>query len=174
MPFTLYHFGPSGLIGLGLRKYIDVPVFLLANIIVDLEVLAVNLFGLGWPAHRYVHTLLIGAAAGAVWGLAAYSLRNIFKKIMQILHIPYKTSLRKMVISGILGVWLHVAIDAFYHWDVQIFWPSKIRPLYELLSKGQVIAVCIAFFVAAIILYAITSVSYIKQNKTQKASQESN
>lgn len=174
MPFTPYHFGPSAFLGLSLKRWFDVPVFIFANVIVDIEVLAVNLLGLGWSVHRYVHTLLIGAAAGAVWGLAAYLLRNIFKKIMQILHIPYETSLWKMVVSGILGVWLHVVTDAVYHWDVQIFWPSKIRPLYELLSKGQVIAVCIAFFIAAVILYVITFVSYTKQDKTKKAPKKSN
>ena len=93
---------------------------------------------------------------------------------MQILRIPYETGFWKMVISGILGVWLHVVTDAVYHWDVQIFWPSKIRPLYELLSKRQVIVVCIASLVAAVFLYVITFVSYTKQNKTQKTSQESN
>jgi membrane-bound metal-dependent hydrolase YbcI (DUF457 family) len=168
LPFTPYHFGPSAFIGLSLKRWLDVPVFVLANVIVDIEVL----FAGAWPHHQYWHwhSLSIGTLVGAIWGLAAYPLRNIFKKIMQILHIPYKTGLRKMVISGILGVWLHVAIDAFYHWDVQIFWPSKTSPLYELLTKGQVTAICIAFFVAAVLLYVITFVSYTKQNKTQKAS----
>ena len=68
MPFTPYHFGPSGFVGLVFRKWIDMPVFVLANVIVDVEVLAVGLFGLGWPIHRYCHTLLIGAVVGALWG----------------------------------------------------------------------------------------------------------
>jgi len=155
MPFTPYHFGPSAFIGLSLKRWLDVPAFILANVVVDIEVL----FAGAWPHHQYWHwhTLSIGTLVGAIWGLAAYPLRNIFKKIMQVLHIPYETGLWKMVISGILGVWLHVITDALYHWDVQIFWPSKISPLYELLSKGQLIAVCIAFFVAAVILYAFIS-----------------
>ncbi|MHC4299546.1 MAG: hypothetical protein ACYS7Y_19890 [Planctomycetota bacterium] len=36
MPFTPYHFGPSGCVGLILRKWIDVPVFVLTNVIIDI------------------------------------------------------------------------------------------------------------------------------------------
>jgi len=165
MPFTPYHFGPSGFIGLVFRRYIDIPVFVLVNVIVDIEVL----FSDGYPVHGYCHTLLVGAVVGVIWAVAAYPLRHLFKRAMQILRIPYQTGFWKMVVSGVLGAWLHVAIDGIYHWDVRMFWPSKAKPLYELLSKGQVETICIAFFFAALIPYAIAFVSYIKQNKTKKA-----
>jgi len=168
MPFTPYHFGPSGFIGLIFRKWIDLPVFVLANIIVDIEVLVIGLLGLGWPMHRYFHTLLIGAVIGVIWAVIAYRLRHFFKKMMQILRIPYKTGFRKMIISGVLGVWLHVVTDGIYHWDVQMFWPGGTKPLWRLLSQGQVKAVCIGFFVAAVIVYATTMLPYAKQNKTEK------
>ncbi|UCC22565.1 MAG: hypothetical protein JSW23_00375 [Planctomycetota bacterium] len=174
MPFTPYHFGPSGFIGLALRKYIDVPVFVLANVIVDIEVLVLNLFQTGWPMHRYAHSLLVGAAVGVIWAIVAYPLRHLFKRIMQIIRIPYQTNLRKMVISGVLGAWLHVVIDAIYHWDVLLLWPSTARPLWQLVSRGQLKAICIGFFVPAVILYVITAVSYKKQNKPEKADQQAN
>jgi len=140
-------------------------VFVLANIIVDIEVLVIWPLGLGWPVHRYCHTFLIGAVVGAVWGIAAYPLRHFFEKIMQILRVPYQTSFWKMVISGVLGVWLHVGIDAIYHWEVQAFWPSRIKPLWRLVSQGQVKAICVAFFFAALILYATVFTSYVKQDR---------
>jgi hypothetical protein len=156
MPFTPYHFGPSGFIGLTFRKWLDIPVFVLANVVVDIEVLVIGLLGLGWPFHRYTHTLLLGAIAGVTWGIASYPLRHFFGKIMQMFRIPYQTSLWKMVVSGVLGVWLHVSIDAVYHWDVRIFWPSKAKPLYGLISQGWIKAICVASFFAAFILYALT------------------
>ena len=169
MPFTPYHFGPSGFIGLAFRKWIDVPVFVLVNVIVDLEVLIINFLGVGWPIHRYVHTLLIGAAAGIIWALAAWPLRNVFKKTMQILRIPYKPGFWKMLVSGILGVWLHVVIDAIYHWDVRIFWPSKIKPLYALLTKRQTENICLIFFIAAVVLWVVSMISYSKPKKLKEA-----
>ncbi len=165
MPFTPYHFGPNAFFGLTLRKWLDIPVFVLANVVVDIEVLVIRLFGLGWPFHRYTHTLLLGAIAGAIWGIAAYPLRHLFEKIMQMLHIPYQTSLRKMVVSGVLGVWLHVVIDAIYHGDVRIFWPSRARPLYGLINQEQVKTMCVAFLVAAAVIYAFTAILYLKKKK---------
>ena len=169
MPITPYHFGPSVFVGLTLRKWLDIPVFVLANVIVDIEVLVIGLLGLGWPVHRYCHTLLFGVVVGALWGIAAYPLRHFFEKIMQILRIPYQTSLWKMAVSGALGVWLHVVIDAIYHWDVQIFWPSKAKPLWQLISQRQVEILCVGFFVAAAIAYAFAVASYVKQNKVKRA-----
>jgi membrane-bound metal-dependent hydrolase YbcI (DUF457 family) len=170
MPFTPYHFGPSGFIGLVFGKWIDLPVFVLANVIVDIEVLVVMLFGLGWPHHRYCHTLLGGALIGALWGLGAYPLRRLFKSIMQVLYIPYKTSLRKMVISGILGVWLHVLIDGLYHFDVKMFWPFKTewlrQTLHRLITQKQIETICIFFLVAAFIFY-ISAFIVFRKNRVK-------
>ncbi len=172
MPFTPYHFGPSGFIGLTLRKWIDIPVFVLANVIVDIEVLVIMLFDLGWPIHRYCHTLLIGAAVGGLWGVAAYPLRHLFKKIMQLFRVPYKVDLRKMVISGVLGVWLHVLIDGAYHFDIKMFWPYETISLWRVchrhVSAGQIETICVAFFITAVIPYAFAAASYIKQNRVKK------
>jgi hypothetical protein len=159
MPYTPYHFGPSGFLGLVFRKYIDLPVFLLANVIVDIEVLCWQ----HYPQHRYVHTLLLGAVAGIIWGVAAYPMRNIFAKIMAKIYLPYKTSLLKMIASGILGIWLHVIIDAPYNFDIYLFWPSQIMPLHGLVSKSQMQIICIVFWVAAIIIYIITARNYRKE-----------
>lgn len=171
MPFTPYHFGPSGFIGLVFRKWIDVPVFVLANVVVDVEVLVIGFWGLGWPVHRYCHTLLIGAAVGALWGAAAYPLRGLFQKMMRMLRVPYQTNLRKMLVSGILGVWLHVLIDGLYHFDVRVFWPSRTVSLWRLvqrhIGKRDIRTVCIVFLVAAVIPYAIAVASYVKRTRTK-------
>ncbi|MHC4738981.1 MAG: metal-dependent hydrolase [Planctomycetota bacterium] len=168
MPYTPYHFGPSGFVALVFKKYIDIPVFVLANVVVDVEVLVISMLGLGWPIHRYAHTLLIGALAGAIWALAAYPLRHLLKKIMTILRLPYRTSLRRMLISGVLGVWLHVLVDSVYHYDVRLFWPGRIRPLYEILTKQQVKTICLGFFVLAFIEYLLIVKSNMKQNRAEK------
>jgi len=171
MPVTPYHFGPSGFVGLVFRKWIDFPVFVLANVIVDIEVLVVMLFDLGWPRHRYCHTLLIGAAVGALWGLAGWPLRNMFKKIMQLLRIPYKTSLSKMVISGILGLWFHILIDGAYHFDVKILWPNKIisiwRIIHRHLGQGKIQTICLIFFLAGLVAYIFAVRSFSKNSRIQ-------
>lgn len=154
MPFTPYHFGPAGFIGLVFRKYIDLPLFVLVNVVIDLEVL----FSTGRFPHRgwYFHTLLGSAVVGAVFGLALYPLRGIFQWLMNLLRLSYKPTLLKFIISGSLGACFHVFIDAIYHWDVQLLWPNQnARPLWNIISQPQVKIICLAFWAAAIILYII-------------------
>ncbi len=154
MPFTPYHFGPNGFVGLVFRKWIDLPMFLLANVIIDFEVL----FGNGWDVHRvwHFHTFLVGSAVCAAGAIAIYPARHFFEKVMHSFHLPYGTSLRKMIFSGILGAWFHVFIDAIYHYDVQPFWPRPKNPFWRLLSQGQVKAICVAFVVASVAVYLVT------------------
>ena len=166
MPFTPYHFGPSGFISLALRKWIDVPVFILANVIVDIEVLFTG-------HHSYCHTFLIGAAVGATWGVAAYPFRSIFKRLMNLIHVPYTTGFWKMLISGVLGVWLHVLIDGSFHYDVRIFWPNKTPP-WRLINYNywkwmheNAELICQYFLFAALIPYAFAVMSYVRENKLE-------
>lgn len=189
MPFTAYHFGPSGFIGLALRKIIDVPVFLLANVVVDLEVLYNIMFAHTRRPHQvwHFHTLLGGAIAGAVFGTACYWIRPVrwlFEWGMRLVRIRYKPKLSRMIIAGILGAWLHVAIDAIYHFDVQLFWPSKARnlahPLWRLFSKNrqenyqQVQFWCLMCLIGVVILYAHAVFCFIKAKARAAKSKSAN
>ena len=183
MPFTPYHFGPNGFIGLVFRKWIDLPVFLLVNVLIDIEVIADHYIQPGWPVHRiwHFHTLLIGSLAGAVLGAALYlikPLRTSLEKLMTFLRIPSKPTFLKMTASGVLGAWFHVIIDHIYHYDVQPFWPSKAIPLYRLitrpdskLARQSVETACIIFWLLAglVYLYIVVS-SYRKQKYMEQKS----
>lgn len=136
--------------------------------VVDIEVLVIVLFDLGYPDHRYCHTFLVGSVLGLLWGAAAYPSRHLFKWLMQILRIPYQTSFRKMLISGVLGVWLHVLIDGIYHFDVRIFWPSSDlsgwwwTTMHRRLSEEQIKTMCLFFFLAAVVPYLLAVRSFLK------------
>ncbi len=172
MPVTPYHFGPSVFVSLIFRRWLDVPVFVLANIIVDIEVPVIAALGLGWPRHRYAHTLLIGAVVGIVWAVAAYPARPLFERLMQLLRIPYEANFWKMLISGVLGVWFHVLIDSIYHWDVPMLWPSKAKPLFNIIPHDWIKPICVIFFCAALIPYAFAAKSYSKETKPIESEQK--
>lgn len=177
MPYTPYHFGPSGFIALALRKWIDVPVFVLANVVIDLEVLVIGFLHLGRPIHRYCHTLAIGAAVGAIWGFAAYLLlRRPLESLMALVRIRYKAGLAKMIISGALGAALHVLIDAIYHYDVRAFWPNKtsLRRATQYIDRERIVVVCLCFMAVAAVLYVQAVISYRKNAKINKAENENN
>lgn len=173
MPFTPYHFGPSGFLGLTFRKWIDVPVFVLANVAIDVEVAVIGFAGLGWPYHRFCHTLVGGVVVGIALGLIAYPFMPVFKWGMNLIRLPYqRSSLKKLILSGILGSWLHVLIDAIYHWDVQTFWPLIARPLYHLLTKNQVKVGCLIFWVLMLIPYFFAVGEYDKKKAAKTAANQ--
>jgi hypothetical protein len=172
MPFTPFHFGPSGLAGLVFRKWVDLPVFVLANVVIDLEPLTVLAFGLDYPMHGLCHTFLLGGALGLAWGAAAYPARGLFKSLMGLFGLPYQTNLPKMFIAGLLGVWFHVLLDAFCWQDVRPFWPLQANPLLDVLSVGTVYLLCTVCFVPAIALYIILAVSRAKKNMAVRGSEQ--
>lgn len=130
MPFTPYHFGISALPGLGSRGRLNILVLIAANVLIDIEVLADGVFAPGWPVHQlwHFHTLLIGGLAGAVLGAVIYTVkpfRSACQKFNSLLGLTYSPTLISMILSGLLGAWLHVFIDGLYHYDVQILWPIQ-------------------------------------------------
>lgn len=173
MPMTAYHFGLHGFIGLLFKKWLDVPVFVLANVIVDVEVLFRAEY-IGGPLTRWhyphrvfhFHTLLIGGIVGLVFGLSLFPMRKVFGKIMNFFRLSYKPTLMKMGVSGLLGAWLHVIVDAIYHRDVQAFWPNKnYRLLWNRLTQPQVRIFCLYFWIAALVVYIIILLrSFNKRN----------
>lgn len=156
MPVTPYHFGPAGLLGYIFRKWIDLPVFVFANVVIDVEVLVINMMNLGRPFHRLSHTFLFGAVVGAAWGLLAYLGLPTLKWLMKTARIPYQSNALKIILSGILGVWFHVLIDGIYHYDVDPFWPMKKNYLWRLLSQNQVKWICVICFLIFAVLYVLS------------------
>ena len=102
-PYTLYHIGPSGFLGLLLRRWVDIPVFVLSNFAIDLFVLAFRLWQPASFLFEHAHTLLVGAAIGILWGILAYFFRKPFSWIMLKIRLPYKTNIPKMVYAWTLS-----------------------------------------------------------------------
>lgn len=169
MPFTPYHFGPAGFIALIFKRRIDIPAFILVNVAIDIEPLIILIRHLGRPHHRFCHTFLGATAVAIALAVILYPLRNLLKKIVLLFRLPYKTSFLKILIWSMLGAWFHVLIDSICHWDAKPFWPSTAKPLYNLITDQQLKNLCLAFWLAAIILLLInfinTKINECKLNK---------
>ena len=155
MPFTPFHFGPCACVGLPLRKRIDLPVFILSNVVIDLEPGTVMLLGLDLPLHGFFHSFLIGALVGLAWACVAWRGRGILKRLMEFFRIPYETSFKKMVFSGVLGVWFHVILDAPLYRDIHPFYPFKFNPFFGILSPSAIYGLSALSFLPALVLYAL-------------------
>lgn len=153
MPFTPFHFGPAACVALPLRDKVDLPVFVLVNVAVDIEPLLVLLFGLNYPLHGYAHTLLGSAIVGLAFGALAYRFGAQLEHGMAGLHLQYRSGLRKALLSGVAGAWMHVIMDAFLYDDLKLFYPFSGNPLLGLISMPKMYLACELALLPAIALY---------------------
>jgi len=155
MPFTPYHFGINASLGLILKKWLDVPALVLVNVAIDSEVLYfAATASKTYHRHRFFHTYLGAAIVGIVLALMMFPFRKVTAKLAAIIKIPAQTNIFKLIASAVLGAWLHVFIDSFTHWDMRPLSPfSHARHLYRKISEEQIIYICIAGWILAILIY---------------------
>jgi hypothetical protein len=153
MPLTPFHFGPCALIALPIRRYIDLPVFILVNLYVDIEPYRVIFLGAPGPEHALWHTYTVGSLVGLACAALSYPLKGLFGKIMNRAGLLYETSFFKMLFSSLLGVWFHVTLDGILYSEMMPFYPLVKNPLYGLLSIEAVYILCTLAFIPAFIFY---------------------
>ena len=157
MPFTPYHVGPALLVALLLYPLLDISTFLVASMILDLEPLAVMLGLAKWSMHGVFHSLTVGSLVGAVLALAMFGLKRFIKPI-QIGRTPPKGyTLKEYAIASVLGVWIHVIIDAFNYRDINLFYPIRWNPLFGLVPSQTIINFSLIAIPVAFIIFLIRS-----------------
>ena len=153
MPFTPYHFGPCALIAIPLRRHVDLPVLLLTNIVVDTEPLTI--LALGWPLrpHGFFHSFVISTLLGLGLAAVCWKGRAGLERAMKAIRYPYETTLKKILVTAIGGMWLHVLIDAPLYEDGRPLFPSSLNPLLGLYSYDTAALLCALCYIPAIYLY---------------------
>ncbi len=165
MPITPLHFGPSATLAFCLKKHLDLPIFVLANVVIDFEPLMVMIFHPNYPLHGFCHTLIVGTLIGAMWGIFAFFARNFTKKFMRIFLINYQTNLKLAVTSGMLGFHFHILLDSVMHSDIKPFYPSSYNPLYRIISVEDLYFLCAIFFIPAFVFYIIQAIRFRHNEK---------
>ena len=153
MPFTPFHWGPSLLIGLLLFPLLDLPGFLIANVIVDIEPLVLMIQGAP-VLHAFFHTYLGATIAGLALIPIIYLLRNFLLMLLKIFGLKQRTSIPKISVTALLGTNFHVLLDSFLYSEMLPLFPILgYNPFFGLLTLSQVYLFCIVTFIAAIPLY---------------------
>ncbi|MFZ2958377.1 MAG: hydrolase [Candidatus Ozemobacteraceae bacterium] len=164
MPFTPYHIGPHAVVGFALQKFIDVPIFITANVAVDLEPLFVLFFKPDYPLHGYFHSFLFGSFVGLAWGLIAIKFSSDFSPFIKKLHLNYSSHPIKIAVSGILGVWLHILFDSAIYQDIRPFFPYSNNPFYGFISIPGMYNFCLFSLIPALILYIYCMMLFQSRN----------
>jgi membrane-bound metal-dependent hydrolase YbcI (DUF457 family) len=122
---------------------------------IDIEPLLVIIFNLNYPLHGLAHSFLGATLIGLLWGFIVFRYRNVSAHFMEKIKFPYVTNLGKAILSGILGGWFHVLLDAPIYADIRPFYPVSRNPFYGLLDDPKMYLFCAICFVPAFALYFI-------------------
>jgi hypothetical protein len=143
VPFTPLHFGPGAAIKALVPAHFSFAVFVLAQVLIDLEPLAFRVFS-GDPVHPYLHTWL-GATLVAVlayapgrrvaqWGLRLWN-SHLDAPQARWLGFDARIGRRAALWGAVLGAYSHIALDGVMHADMRPFAPwSDARPWLGALS----------------------------------------
>ena len=158
MPFTPLHLDPA-LAPKSLAKHkFSLLIFAWAQILMDLQPLAVILTGKG-QAHGVTHTFLlaipIGLAASLSGRLAVLGLARLFGKKTG--TTPWLTW-RIAILSGLTGSLSHVLLDALIYTDMHPFWPFiSTNPLVTgQLTDGGMASLLVYTGIAGLIVMGVS------------------
>mgnify|MGYP000571886920 CR=1 FL=1 len=130
---------------------------MLCSVILDIEPLLVLIYGLKYPLHGYLHTLLLSIPVGIAVGYVMYLLENIFKPLYRILLLEVSKSYTKKVFiaSGIIGTASHVLLDSPLYHDIKPLYPLITNPLYNPQLTPIIYSICIYLGLLGLALYII-------------------
>jgi membrane-bound metal-dependent hydrolase YbcI (DUF457 family) len=168
MPFTPFHFGPGFLISLMFLSFIDIPTFLIASVIIDIEPFLVLVFHLNYPLHGFFHSFLGGFIAAALLAMVLSKIRRYFTPLITFFKIEQSISFKKILFSSICAIFIHILLDSPIYLDIQPFFPFEFNPFYRsTVMPGLIIyLLCAWCFVGAIFVYAIRLLQH--KTKTRK------
>jgi len=153
MPVTPFHLGPALLFGLLLFRYLDLPTFLVSNVILDLEPFLILFLGLSRPLHGPFHSYTLGALVALGTTLGMLFVKPITRPVMTLFRLRQESTPRRMFVTALLGVFSHVTLDAFLYYEMRLLYPVQFNPLWGLVSAQSDYLFCSLCFPLGLILY---------------------
>jgi len=165
MPFTPFHWGPALLIGLFLFSVFDLPTLLVSSVILDVEPLYVLMFGAPLPLHGFFHSYLGASILGVLVAVVLYPLRGLSNRIMAAFRLPQKaSSLRKLLLTSLFGVYSHVFLDSFLYGEMMPFYPLEANLFFGVVSSPGTYEFCRVSFLLGFVLYIFRVMRPPKRN----------
>ena len=138
-----------------LRRYLHVPTFLVASVIVDVEPLVVLVLGLSYPLHGYLHTFLFASLTGLAIGCVMFFLDRFLHPFYRALRLVVEDSQdrRAFMVTGVLGTAIHVLLDSPLYRDIRPLFPLAQNPFYNPGLSSGVYSFCVWMGVIGIVYY---------------------
>jgi len=135
MPFTPFHFGPGIAIKAAIPAYFSLSVFILSQVLMDLEPLY-YLLTQNPPQYRFFHTYLGAGAVFLVFAIIGKPVGQLWLKIWNKvaspgqhsrLHSPGEISFKATLSAAFIGPFTHVFLDSVMYSDVHPLAPWSER-----------------------------------------------
>ncbi len=170
MPFTPFHLGPALVIGIIFIYYLDFPTLLGASVILDIEPFLVLLLDLNYSLHGFFHSFLGGTLIILPLSIIMFKIRPYLNPIMDYLKIKQKSSFPNILTASIIGIYLHLLLDAPLYSDMQPFFPLNFNPFINASGTPEIIIYlfCACCFLVAISLYFIHLAVKFKSKENKK------
>ena len=131
MPFTPFHLGPALFFGLLLFRYLYLPSFFVASIIIDIEPFLVLALDLNYPLHGFFHSFMGGSVVAFFLSLIMLRLRNPILRIMSVFKLEQSSSPKKIMLTSLAGVYLHILMDSQMYTDIKPLYPFELNPFHQ-------------------------------------------
>lgn len=154
MPFTPFHLGPALLFGILLFRWLDLPTFLIANVVVDIRATLIFFGYLEGQLHGPLHTFLVGTVLALVLSASVYFAKPFFNRILGPFRLEQARAWQPIVTAAIAGIFLHICLDSVMYTEIQPLYPTSYNPFVALLSAFEVYALCMIAFVLGVVAYS--------------------
>ena len=157
MPLTPFHLGPALLLGLLFLRYVDLPTFLVANVILDLEPLFIILFNLDLTHHQFFHTFLGGTLVALLLTWIMHKIRGTLSPWLTLFKLQQNPTFWSILLASIAGIYTHIFLDSIVHKDIRPFYPSDMNPFLDgsMSSVMSVYMLCIWSFLGGLVVYVL-------------------
>jgi len=157
MPFTLLHLGPALLLGMIFFRYVDLLIFSVSSIIVDIEPFLVLALNLDCPIHGFVHSFLGATIIALFLAAAMVKVRERLGWVLGFFKIEQKPSIGSIILASFLGAYLHILLDSPLYPEMRPFYPLGINPLLgrSPLTSLEIYSLCIVCFIGGLAVYGI-------------------
>ncbi len=166
MPLTPFHLGPALFFGLLFFRLINLPAFLIANVVVDIEPFLILFLGLDLPLHGFFHSFLGGSIIVIILSLAMIKMDKPVQKIMSAFKLGQKYSKRSIWLASFSGIYLHILLDSILYTDIKPFFPLNVNPFYNssMFAGFEIYSLCVILFILGLALYAYKALKQRIQN----------
>ena len=156
MPFTPYHAGPNGLVGLLLYRWVNLPAIILVNIAVDLEPLIIILFKITkYPEHGFFHSYGGAMIISLLFVMVYEKIKKPMGLLMSAIGLKQDNSFFSVVLGAVIGGAMHVTMDSMIYRDIMPLYPFEYNPIYGMMKPSQLRLFCLACFAASVVVYFV-------------------